>query len=110
MRNVPVSPSETVPPAPRARRSAREAPGLPRPLTTFVGRDEEVAAIQALLARDDVRLLTLTGPGGVGKTRLALRVAETCDAGPDGVWFVDLAPADDSDAVAPAIGRELGAG
>ena len=66
---------------------------LPRPLTAVVGRESETAAIRALLQRDRVRLVSLTGPGGVGKTRLALLVAETAeDLYPDGVVFVGNAP------------------
>jgi ATP-dependent Clp protease ATP-binding subunit ClpA len=48
---------------------------LPAPLTTFVGRERELAGLRALLARRDARLLTVTGPGGVGKTRLAIEAA-----------------------------------
>ena len=62
---------------------------LPAPLTRFVGRETELAQAATLLA--EARLLTLTGPGGAGKTRLALRLASTvADNFPDGVWFVDL--------------------
>ncbi len=64
---------------------------LPAPLTRFVGREAELAETAALLA--EARLLTLTGPGGAGKTRLALRLASAVARDfPDGVWFVDLSP------------------
>jgi predicted ATPase/DNA-binding CsgD family transcriptional regulator len=81
---------------------------LPRPLTTFIGRERETAQVVDRLRREDVRLLTLTGPGGVGKTRLAIRVAEAIAAEyPDGVWFVPLAAVRDPELVASTIARTL---
>jgi predicted ATPase len=66
---------------------------LPVPLTSFLGRERELAELTTLLARDDVRLVTLTGPGGTGKTRLALQAAATvAESFPDGVWWVPLTP------------------
>jgi len=65
---------------------------LPRPLTPFVGREQAVEDVCALVRQDDVRLVTLTGPGGVGKTRLAVRMAtDQAAAFEDGAWFVSLA-------------------
>ncbi len=80
---------------------------LPLQLTSFVGRDEEVAEIQELLARS--RLVTLVGSGGVGKTRTSLQVAaDRLDAHPDGVWLIELAPLTDPEMVAPTIAGTLG--
>ena len=82
---------------------------LPAPLTAFIGRSDEIGAVSALVARPDVRLVTLTGVGGVGKTRLALRVAEAVrDRFPDGAVFVPLASVRDPELVLPAIAQALG--
>jgi predicted ATPase/transcriptional regulator with XRE-family HTH domain len=87
-------------------RSAHNLPVQPTPL---VGRQEAVASIAALLGRDDVRLVTLTGPGGVGKTRLGLQVAAAvADAFADGVWLVRLSPLSDPTLVVPTIAQTLG--
>ncbi len=84
---------------------------VPRPRTPLVGRRDEVAAVLSLLNRDDVPLVTLLGPGGVGKTRLALAVAHSAgETFPDGVVFVPLASIDDPALVLPAIARALGVG
>jgi predicted ATPase len=84
---------------------------LPVPATQFLGRDHELADVRELLARDDARLVTLTGAGGSGKTRLALHAAgEAAEAYPDGVWWVPLAPLTDAADVLPAAARALGGG
>ncbi len=80
---------------------------LPVPPTSFVGRDDEVSELVELVARRP--LVTLTGVGGVGKTRLSLRVAgELSAAFPDGVWFVELAPVGDPAAVPDTVATALG--
>ena len=80
---------------------------LPEPLTSFVGREQEIGQTKALLSR--TRLLTLTGPGGCGKTRLALRVAsELLPHFPDGVFLISLSSLRDTSLVLPSIARTLG--
>jgi predicted ATPase/class 3 adenylate cyclase len=80
---------------------------LPTQVTSFLGREEAVREITALLAQ--VRLLTLTGPAGTGKTRLALRVAASVmDRFPDGVFFVPLGSIAEVELVVPTIAREVG--
>jgi predicted ATPase/class 3 adenylate cyclase len=81
---------------------------LPVPATAFLGRERELSEVAGLLARDDVRLLTLTGPGGTGKTRLALQAAaEAAEHYPGGVWWVPLAALRDPELVVPELARAL---
>jgi predicted ATPase/transcriptional regulator with XRE-family HTH domain len=84
---------------------------LPAALTRFLGRKEEMATVCELLTQADVRLLTLTGPPGVGKSRLSIAVAnhltETASY-PDGIYFVPLAPIRDAQLVASAVAQALG--
>jgi predicted ATPase/DNA-binding SARP family transcriptional activator len=104
------------PPEPEPRRSAMadgdkghsrpaRRTGVPKPLTSLIGRDDEIAAVGRAL--DDVRLLTLTGPGGTGKTRLALAVLEVGSYHP--VWFADLSGAADDATVGSVVAAATGA-
>ena len=83
---------------------------LPIAPTPFLGREKELAEVLGLLSQEDVRLLTLTGPGGTGKTRLALQTAaELGERYRDGVWWIPLTPLRDPDVVLETAGRALGA-
>ena len=83
--------------------------GLPIPLTSFVGRTDELELARSLLHGPERRLLTLTGPGGIGKTRLAIEIATHLAADyPDGVCFVPLAAIQHHELVMPAIATALG--
>ncbi|HEY8599055.1 MAG TPA: AAA family ATPase, partial [Thermomicrobiales bacterium] len=94
---------------PPLRTADHGAHGLPVPTTSLIGRERETAALIAILRRPEIRLVTLTGPGGVGKTRLALQLASVLlDAFADGVFFVPLANLNNADRVAQAITRALG--
>jgi predicted ATPase/DNA-binding SARP family transcriptional activator len=95
-------------PAPHSPAPARRRSNLPAQLTTFVGRDEDLERVASRLLAES-RLVTLTGPGGAGKTRLAVEVgARVADQMPDGVWFVPLAPVRDAGDLPQAVLTAVG--
>ena len=84
---------------------------LPVPATPFLGREEELAAVVGMLGEPDVRLVSLVGPGGTGKTRLALQsAAQASDSYPDGVFWASLAPLRDPALVLPTVAAALSVG
>jgi predicted ATPase len=92
-----------------ARPSQAPLNELPRPLTRLVGREDDIARVLDLLADPDVRIVSIVGMGGVGKSRLALAVAERAkDRYPDGIAYVDLAAVTEPSLVLPTIARALG--
>jgi predicted ATPase/class 3 adenylate cyclase len=94
-------------PPPRARSTTTVR--LPAPTTNLVGRDRELADVIEMLKGEQVRLATITGPGGIGKTRLAVAAAEElAPLFPDGVYFVNLAPLTDPSQVLLAVGDAAG--
>jgi predicted ATPase/tRNA A-37 threonylcarbamoyl transferase component Bud32 len=92
-----------------ARPSAPRPNNLPVQRTTLIGREQEAAALLQLLTRHDARLVTLTGPGGIGKTRLAVQVAaDAASQFPGGICFVPLSAVREPGLIASAIGQALG--
>src|SRR5262245_54350073 len=103
--NAPGLPSDVQAPRARGTRSVH----LPAQLTELLGREAEIAAAADLVERHDVRLVTLTGPGGIGKTRLGVAsAARAADAYPDGVYFVALADTRTTSQVEAAVAAALG--
>jgi predicted ATPase len=106
-----VAPAATAAPAPSLAVAPAAAPAastLPVPESALVGRDVELESVSALLRKPAVRLVTLSGLGGTGKTRLALEAAVTLQGEFDGTFFVDLAPIQDAALVGSTIAQALG--
>src|ERR1051326_380688 len=96
-------------PEPESIATGESFNNLPSQPTPLVGRNEDILAARHALQQPGVRLLTLTGPAGVGKTRLALGIADcVVDLFPDGVFFVELAPTPDPALVTATIAETLG--
>ena len=106
--HLPRASTAPMPVATSTPHTSQQRQSLPAQATSLIGRDHEVAAIIRLLRAEDVRIVTLTGPGGTGKTRLALAVAHALQHEfADGVWFVDLAPIGEAELVAATIAATL---
>src|SRR5437899_11276436 len=85
------------------------SPRLPLQMTVTIGREQEICAVSRQMCMENTRLVTLTGPGGVGKTRLSLEVARTLhDAFPDAIFFVSLAPLRERTQILLAIASAIG--
>src|SRR5208282_4196314 len=98
---------EHPPPATAPPNGASEGNNLPAPLTRIIGRDDVIVALAAQLARR--RFLTIVGPGGIGKTTVAVAVAGAVRGSyKDGAWLVGLAPLSDPELVPSALGAALG--
>ena len=109
LRHVPHHHHDPQPPVLLSGGAPTRAFDVPRPLTPLLGRERELGELRERLLDEEVQLVTLTGPGGVGKTRLAIEAATTLrDAFGDGVWFVDLLPHTDPARVSGAIAEALG--
>src|SRR5436309_5374319 len=94
---------------PQLRSLSPPRQNLPPLAARLIGRERELEEVQKVLRRPDVRVLTLIGPGGVGKTRLALALAAELQASfLDGAWFVDLSAIRDPNLVVPTIAHALG--
>ena len=109
---LPVPPARPLPPLPHESISPPII-SLPAPMTNLLGRDADIASVSDMLLRQSARLITLTGPGGTGKTRLAIAIARHLAANhptafPDGYYFVDLAPLTEPGLFLPALAEALG--
>lgn len=111
-RGLAEAPNKVTKPVVRLLSPTDEMPILdptPRPLTSLVGREQAATTVVTLLSQSDNRLVTLTGTGGIGKTRLAIQVAnDAADAFPDGVAFVSLSALTDPELVLPTLAQALG--